>query len=76
MTPYDDRSDLNDTLRRKLPKHAQDIYVEAFNSAWDTYAAPEKRRDQESREEAAHRVAWSAVQSKYEKDNDVWRRKD
>jgi len=57
-------------VRDNLPKHAQEIYKEAFNSAWDHYADPEKRRDDASREETAHRVAWGAVKDQYEKDRD------
>ena len=50
--PYPSRRDLPDSVRKVLPSHAQDIYKEAFNSAWDQY-------DQD--EERAHRVAWAAV---------------
>jgi cation transport regulator len=49
--------------------------MEAFNSAWEQYADPDKRRDDASREEVAHRVAWSAVKEKYEKKNSHWARK-
>jgi cation transport regulator len=55
--PYDNLSDLPDSVRNNLPKHAQEIYKEAYNSAEDQYG-------EESR---AHRVAWSAVENKYEK---------
>ncbi len=68
--PYNSISELPDSVRDNLPKHAQEIYKEAFNSAWDHYADPEKRRDDASREETAHRVAWSAVKDQYEKDRD------
>lgn len=68
--PYKSTSELPDSVRDNLPKHAQEIYKEAFNSAWDHYADPEKRRDDASREETAHRVAWSAVKDQYEKDRD------
>ena len=68
--PYKDTSELRDSLKDKLPKHAQEIYVKAFNSAWDEYKDPDKRRGSESREEAAHKVAWSAVENKYEKGDD------
>ena len=75
--PYDGISDLRESLRDKLPKHAQEIYVEAFNSAWDEYKNPSDRRGDDSREETAHQVAWSAVEKKYEKDDDgKWHRKD
>jgi cation transport regulator len=64
--PYDNLSDLPDSVRNNLPKHAQEIYKEAFNSA-------EERYGEESR---AQRVAWSAVENKYEKnDKGNWVRK-
>ncbi len=67
--PYKTDSDLPQSVRDALPKHAQDIYRSAFNSAWDEYADASKRRGGESREEAAHKVAWAAVKDKYEKDD-------
>jgi len=75
--PYDKRSDLPDSVRDNLPGHAQDIYKEAYNSAWDQYKDPDDRRGDASREETAHRVAWNAVKQSYEKnDNDNWVKKD
>ncbi len=56
--PYEELSDLPESVRSHLPKHAQEIYRAAYNSAQDQYG-------EESR---AHRVAWSAVEKKYEKD--------
>jgi cation transport regulator len=53
--PYEELTDLPDSVRDNLPKHAQEIYQAAFNSAEEQY-------DEESR---AHRVAWSAVEQKY-----------
>jgi cation transport regulator len=55
--PYEQITQLPDNVKNNLPKHAQEIYKEAFNSAEEQYG-------EESR---AHRVAWSAVESKYEK---------
>lgn len=73
--PYDTRSELPDQVRDNLPAHAQDIYKEAYNSAWEQYRDPDNRRDDASREEVAHRVAWSAVKQSYHKDDDGnWRR--
>jgi cation transport regulator len=57
--PYDNLSDLPDSVRNNLPRHAQEIYRAAYNSAEDQYG-------EESR---AHRVAWSAVENKYEKND-------
>ncbi|MGE5378491.1 MAG: ChaB family protein [Bacteroidota bacterium] len=66
--PYQSKSDLPDSVKDVLPPHAQEIYMEAFNSASDQYDQPEERRGGSSREETAHRVAWAAVKNKYEKD--------
>ena len=74
--PYDSISDLPDSVRDTLPKHAQEIYKEAHDSAWKEYADPSDRRGDASRDETAHKVAWSAVKQKYEKGDDGdWHRK-
>lgn len=71
--PYKHRSDLPDSVSNVLPPHAQDIYKEAFNSAWDEYKDKDDRRGDDSREETAHKVAWSAVKHSYKKgDDDKW----
>ena len=57
--PYDKLTDLPDRVRNNLPNHAQEIYKEAFNSAEDQYGEDDR----------AHRVAWSAVENKYEKND-------
>jgi cation transport regulator len=60
---YDMLTDLPDSVRNNLPKHAQEIYRAAYNSAEEHYG-------EESR---THRVAWSAVENKYEKnENGNW----
>lgn len=58
--PYSKRSELPDSVKDNLPDHAQDIYKEAFNSAWDEYDHDEER---------AHRVAWGAVKKSYHKND-------
>ncbi|TNY26685.1 cation transport regulator ChaB [Fulvimonas soli] len=74
--PYARTDDLPESVRRHLPPHAQSIYLEAFNHAWEEYADPAARRGDASREETAHRVAWAAVKQEYEKAADgSWRRK-
>jgi len=75
--PYDSRKELPDSVKDNLPEQAQDIYRAAFNSAWQQYADPEDRRGDESREETAHQVAWSAVKRRYEKDEESgrWKKK-
>ena len=59
--PYAKRSDLPNSVRDNLPAHAQGIYKEAYNSAWDQYNHEEER---------AHRVAGGAVKKEYHKNDD------
>ncbi len=61
--PYDKLSDLPDAVKDNLPKHAQEIFRAAFNSA-------SKQYDEESRWFA---TAWAAVENIYEKNaDDKW----
>lgn len=57
--PYQKLDDLPESVRDHLPRHAQEIYRAAFNSAWDEYNHDEER---------AFRVAWAAVKHEYVKD--------
>jgi cation transport regulator len=68
--PYERISELPEAVRDHLPRHAQEIYKEAFNSAWNQYADPGERRGDESREETSHKVAWAAVKQDYAKGDD------
>lgn len=62
--PYDRITSLPKSVKDNVPKHAQQIYKEAFNSAEKQYDGDEER---------SHRVAWSAVKQKYHKnDNGNW----
>lgn len=58
--PYQELKELPEGVRDHLPKHAQEIFRAAFNSAEDEY----------HEEERAFRVAWAAVKDKYEKGDD------
>lgn len=74
--PYSNKSELPESVKNVLPAHAQDIYKEAFNSAYEEYKDSEDRRGDADREEVAHKVAWKAVKSKYEKGkDDKWHQK-
>ena len=64
--PYPTNQELPPAVRNHLPEHAQDIYRQAFNHAWDEYA------EEPRREEAAHRVAWAAVKRGYVKRGADW----
>lgn len=55
--PYANNSQLPAPVRKYLPKHGQDIYREAFNSAYEQYG-PEHEAN-------AHRIAWAAVKRRY-----------
>lgn len=75
--PFSRTSDLPNSVKDNLPSHAEEIYKEAFNSAWTQYDKQEERRGRASREEVAHKVAWSAVKRKYKKDDEGnWVEKD
>ncbi|AZL16269.1 ChaB family protein [Rickettsiales endosymbiont of Stachyamoeba lipophora] len=73
--PYSTIADLPDNIKNNLPQHAQEIYLKSFNNAWEEYKDPSKRKTDESREEIAHKVAWSAVKKKYHKVGDHWEEK-
>ena len=64
--PYRTNSELPASVARHLPVHAQDIYREAFNHAFAAHA------DDPRREEASHRIAWSAVKRSYAKADGEW----
>lgn len=76
--PYKNLSDLPESVKHVLPKHAQEIYKEAYNNAWDEYKQPSERRGDSTREETAHSVAWAAVKKKYEKNESTgkWESKE
>ncbi|TVP61214.1 MAG: cation transporter [Nodularia sp. (in: Bacteria)] len=64
--PYQHLEDLPDLVKENLPKHGQEIFQAAFNSAEEQY----------EEEERAFRVAWSAVKRGYEKGEDgKWHKK-
>ncbi len=64
--PYLTNDDLPSSVQDRLPGHAQDIYREAFNHAWQEYAGDPRQ------EEIAHRVAWAAVKRAYVKVGAAW----
>lgn len=73
--PYDKISELPDSVKDNLPKHAQEIYKSAFNSAWEQYDDPDERRGNDDRESVSHKVAWSAVKDEYKKSDGKWVKK-
>lgn len=65
--PFRNISDLPGAVTDYLPKHGQEIYLAAYNNAWDEYKDKDERRGDATREETAHKVAWAAVKNVYEK---------
>lgn len=64
--PYQRTSELPPAVRDHLPEHAQDVFLAAFNNAYDDH------RGDPRQEEASFRIAWAAVKRNYEKDGDHW----
>ena len=64
--PYQSNEDLPPSVRNHLPPHAQDIFREAFNHAY------EEHWNDPRQEEAAFRIAWGAVKRFYVKMGDEW----
>ncbi len=63
--PYSSISELPSSVKDNLPKHAQEIFLSAFNSAYEKY------KD----EERAFKIAWGAVKNAgYEKVGDTWKK--
>lgn len=58
--PYQQITDLPESVREHLPKHAQEIFRAVFNNALEEYGE----------EDRAFRVAWGAVKRDYEKGDD------
>ena len=73
---YNNLSELPESVRNNLPEHAQEIYLAAFNNAWEQYKDPGDRKGDDDRETVAHKVAWSAVKEKYEKQDNRWTEKN
>ena len=65
--PYASLADLPASVKDALPKHGQEIFRAAFNSAYDGTC-----KDREDRDACANAIAWSAVKTKYKKSDDKW----
>jgi cation transport regulator len=72
--PYKKIDDLPENVRENLPKHAQEIFLKAFNNAWNEYKDTDKRKGNSSREETSFKVAWAAVKKVYHKDSGTWKK--
>lgn len=57
---YMTNSDLPSFLKNNLPEHAQDVYRQVFNVAYEDY----------KNQVTAHKIAWGAVEKRYYKNKD------
>ena len=57
--PYNNISELPDSIKNNLPKEAQQIFMAAFNNAFE-----------DNDEETSIKIAWSAVKNVFEQDED------
>jgi cation transport regulator len=69
MTMYESIDELSDTVRDVLPREAQEVYLEAYNTSWEMY-------DQETsgpmtQEAVANRDGWAAVKREFTKDEET-----
>jgi len=64
--PYASIAELPPAVK-SLPAHAKEIYMKAFNGAFEQY---KDRGDQ--REALSHATAWAAVEKVYKKEGDRW----
>jgi len=60
--PYASNEALPPGVRSHLPEHAQDIYRNAFNHAWERWGE----------DAMSHRIAWAAVKRSYVKSDGMW----
>ena len=67
--PYHSTVDLPPAIKDHLPIHAQEIFLAAFNHAFEEYA------HHADRERVAFRVAWAAVKRRYQKRGGQWTEK-
>jgi cation transport regulator len=66
--PYLSIDELPSAIRKNLPRHAQEVFLAAYNNAWIEYQDPLRRRGTSSQVEVARKVAWAAVKKEFVKD--------
>ena len=74
--PYRTIHELPSNVYNNLPEHALEIYLKAFNNAWDRYSDPARGLPPDLLEQIAHRIAWGAVKKVYRKNfvTGLWER--
>lgn len=69
---YNRIDELPNKIRFNLPKNAQEIFMRAFNSAWEQNKKIEKNKSLDSIEKIANMEALSAVKKNYDIDINIW----
>lgn len=69
---YKFNRDLPEIVQNRLPEQAQDIFREAYNTAWSSYLSRKKRIKDESPEDYAYKHAWAAVKKQYSQKSRKW----
>jgi len=67
---YHSNEDLPVHVTDALPEHAQDIYREAFNNAYNALKQPDDDKSEVGRHDSAARTAWETVKADYHKGAD------
>jgi cation transport regulator len=70
--PYNHIEELPSAMKKSLPTGAMEVYLTAYNQAWDTSTRAKEPRPGISPEQIAHRKAWVAVRDKYRKQGQEW----
>jgi cation transport regulator len=73
--PYNKITELPENIKNVLPEHAREIYLAAYNNAWEQFSSDDRRNSESKNEVTAHKVAWSAVKQKYKKVDGQWQMK-
>lgn len=70
---YQNKSELPAAIQGVLPSGAQELYLQAYNQAWNEY---QEGQGYLSREGVAHQRGWTAVRHEYVQDQagGVWHR--
>ncbi|MEJ2211488.1 MAG: ChaB family protein [Anaerolineae bacterium] len=73
--PYEKKSDLPKTLRETMPEEAQDVYIQAYNEAFEQYQ--ERQGGDAGQDAVAHRNAMHTVNQEFAHDPETgkWYRK-
>ena len=74
---YKDVSQLPGSIKKVLPPEAQEIFLEAYNRAWQQFPMFGERQGSSSRKEHATKVGWANVKKGYSlnEETGLWEKK-